>query len=608
MASVLGGRFPPALLERMYALEPHPQTLDDALNELQTGGFVFPEDGEWRFTHDLLQEVAYSGLLLRIRKILHESAARLGEELYADRLASESPFFAHHYWEAGLRAEALPHLWVAGRGATERYDLPAAERHLRRAAEAMEAHADVLGGTEERARFFETLGKVLLWRGDLDGADMWFGHLEREADAAERPAWRARALELRGRVAWHRGLLDEAEALFESGLAILPPSEEGLAADLHNALGVVDYYRGRPDEAFAHHEEALRLREGLDDRLGMAKSHSNIGNLLLHFRLDFDGAEKRYRRALELAEEVGDRQQILAVVHNLGGLAFDRGVWAEALDWYGRAERLQEEVGWSHLQWVTILQQARCEVGLGRIGDAISRLEAARREGDAVLEPVNRVNVRLYFFDAWLCARADDRAEEALAEARRLVEELEVKELFDSLRVREGRLEVARGAWDAAARVFAEAEEAARRSENLELERLAAAHRARAEARARREKGSPGWLDDSAAQTPVRDPAEPYTYTDALIAYLLADADAARAPSDAVAERLSDVADRAAGLGSPALEQAALASLAKVHIARGDELAAREALDRTARATLILADGLPAELRSDFLAHPRVAL
>ena len=99
----------------------------------------------------------------------------------------------------------------------------------------------------------------------------------------------------------------------------------------------------------------------------------------------------------------------------------------------------------SLLSLLTSLHQARSEIGLGHVGDAIGRLEACRREGDAVLEPVDRVHIRLQLFDAWLCARADDRAAEALAEARRLVDELEVAELVDEVRVREGRLEVARG-------------------------------------------------------------------------------------------------------------------------------------------------------------------
>jgi adenylate cyclase len=560
MASVLGTRFPLKLLERMYGLESHPTRFDQAVAALESGGFLLHLDGERSFAHDLLQEVAYSGLLMRIRKVLHESAARLGEELFGDQLEAEAPFLAHHWWEAGMRAEALPHLWIAGRAASARYDLIAAERYLRRAGDTLETHP--FDDAEERARFSETLGKVLLWRGDLDQADLWFERLEREGLEAGRAAWRARALDLRGRVAWHHGRLDDAKALFEAGLAAAPPVEPSLAADLHNALGIVHYYRSRPDDAFAHHEEALRLRERLDDRLGLAKSHSNIGNLLLRFRGDHAGAEARYLKALELAEEVGDRQMAVSALHNLGGVAIERGAWAEALERYRQVEALHEEIGWSHLQWVTCLDEARCEIGLGRIGDAITRLGACMRDGDPILEPVNRVNVRLYFFDAWLAQREVERARTALADAQRLVTELEVSELLDEVRLREGRLAAAEERWAEAARIFGDAEAAARQLGNRDLEALAGAHQRRAEARA-------GAIPAKATAGPdsvsVGSPQfEHATATELLVAYLEADAESVTGASEATARRLAGLAERAAQLGWPALEAAAIERLTQI--------------------------------------------
>ncbi|HKY59567.1 MAG TPA: adenylate/guanylate cyclase domain-containing protein, partial [Gemmatimonadota bacterium] len=182
MAAVLGTRFSAALLRRMYALEPEPVEFDRGLRDLEDGGFLVPEDEErsaWAFRHALSQEVAYGGLLLRVRKVLHESAARLGEEVFAEGLESEAPFFAHHYWEAGLSRDAAPHLWIAGRAAAEAYELPAAEVFLGRLAEAGTESGDeeslVLPTADDRARFLEMYGNVLLHRGRLDDADVRFG-------------------------------------------------------------------------------------------------------------------------------------------------------------------------------------------------------------------------------------------------------------------------------------------------------------------------------------------------------------------------------------------------------------------------------------------------
>src|SRR5688572_12067962 len=256
MAAVLGTQFSAPLLRRMYALEPERVQFDAALRVLENGGFLVAEDGErnaWGFRHALSQEVAYGGLLIRVRKVLHESAARLGEEVFAERLESEAPFFAHHYWEAGLAGDAAPHLWIAGRAAAEAYELPAAEVFLGRLAEAGVEETQALLTVDDRARFLGMYGNVLLHRGRLDDADVQFGELEREGERSGRGEWVARGLDYRGRTAWYRGELDVAEGLFERGLTGLPAGQNQIEADLHNDLGIVYYYRGRPDDAFAQH-------------------------------------------------------------------------------------------------------------------------------------------------------------------------------------------------------------------------------------------------------------------------------------------------------------------------------------------------------------------
>ncbi|HJU87119.1 MAG TPA: adenylate/guanylate cyclase domain-containing protein, partial [Gemmatimonadota bacterium] len=487
MAAVLGTRFSAPLLRRMYALEPDRVEFDAGLRGLEGGGFLVPEDEErraWGFRHALSQEVAYGGLLMRVRKVLHESAARLGEEIFADRLESEAPFFAHHYWEAGLSRDAAPHLWIAGRAAAEAYELAAAESFLGRLAEAGAesevAETEALLTVEDRARFLEIYGNVLLHRGRLDEADVRFGELEREGEGAGRGEWVARGLEYRGRTAWYRGALDVAEDLFERGLERLPPGQDKIEADLHNDLGIVYYYRGRPEDAFAQHKAALDLRKRLGDRLGMAKSHTNIGNLLADFRDDLEGAEEQYRLGLQMAEAVGDRQMQYSGLFNLATILTDRGEWAHAIEKFRQGERLLEEIGWGHARYQNILRQAEIEIALGRLDAALRHLQACLSRGDAVLEPVNRVNTRASLFDAYLRACDDESAEVSIGDARRLVDELHVEEALEGVLLREGRWQAAQGHWlDAAAR-FERAAQVARSQNHASVADLADAHRARA--------------------------------------------------------------------------------------------------------------------------------
>jgi predicted ATPase len=597
MAAVLGTRFSARLLRRMYGLEARVTDFDGALRSLE-GGFLVREDPEgrdWAFLHALTQEVAYGGLLLGVRKILHESAARLGEEVFADRLAAEAPFFAHHYWQAGLSQEAAPHLWIAGRAAAEAYELAAAEEFLGRLAQAgAEDGLGILGG-EDRARFLEMYGNVLLHRGRLEEADDRFHQLEHEGERVGRAEWSARGLEYLGRTAWYRGELDLAQELFERGLSRLPPDQHRIEADLHNDLGIVYYYRGRPEDAFAQHSAALELRDRIGDRLGMAKSYSNIGNLLADFRDDLEGAERHYRLGLEMAEAIGDRQMQYSTLFNLATIMQDRGEWNEAVAIYRQGERLLEEIGWGHARYQNLQRQAESEIALGRIDRALRHLQECLSLGDTILEPANRVNTRTFLFDAYLRACADELAEVAIADARRLVDELRVDEVLETVQLREGRWLAARGRWADAAVAFGEAAAQARSQNHGSFAALAEAHQARARVRA----GEPDSTLPSGEQ-----PGQPLR---AVIDYLRADAAAELAPTPAAAAGLERVADEAARLGDFALERAAAERLAEVWVACGDEAGHAAALERAARAMAVIEQGLPKDLAEEFVAHPRNA-
>jgi tetratricopeptide (TPR) repeat protein len=531
-----------------------------------------------------------------VRKILHESAARLGEEVFAERLAVEAPFFAHHYWQAGLPQEAAPHLWIAGRAAAEAYELAAAEEFLGRLAQAGAEDGQGLLGGEDRARFLEMYGNVLLHRGRLEEADVRFHELEHEGERAGRAEWSARGLEYLGRTAWYRGELDVAQELFERGLSRLPAGQHRIEADLHNDLGIVYYYRGRPEDAFAQHSAALELRERIDDKLGMAKSYSNIGNLLADFRDDFEGAERHYRLGLEMAEAIGDRQMQYSTLFNLATIMQDRGEWTDAVAIYRQGERLLEEIGWGHARYQNLQRQAESEIALGRIDRALRHLQECLSRGDTILEPANRVNTRTFLFDAYLRACADELAGAAIADARQMVDELRVEEALETVLLREGRWLAARGAWAEAAVAFGDAAAQARSQNHGSFAALAEAHQIRARVRA----------GNSGIEVPSGEPLGEAPLR-AMIGYLRADAAAELEPTPAVAAALERVADVAARLGDVGLERAAAERLAEVSRACGDEAAHAKALEQAARAMAAVEHGLPKDLAEEFAAHPRNA-
>ena len=594
MAAVLARGFRSAL-RRMYSLEAQRTDFDAALRQPRRRRLLVSRTRNEAVGHSARADPG--GVLWRpADRGAQDPArirARLGEEVFVDRLGAEAPFFAYTSGRRAWRGRPR-RTCVAGRAAAERTScLPA-----RSTSDVWPRPARWTGGPADRGgpgALPRDVRTVLLYRGRLEDADAQFGELEREGERASRAEWIARGLEYQGRTAWYRGELHVAEELFERGLSRLPPAEFRIEADLHNDLGIVYYYRGRPEDAFAQHTAALELRERIGDRLGMAKSYSNIGNLLADFRDDLEGAERYYRRGLGMPRRsaTGRCNTVRCSTgdDHAGSGRVDRGHRDLS---QGRAAAGRDRLG--HARYLNLQRQAESEIALGKIDRALRPLQECLSRGDFVLEPANRVNTRTFLFDAYLRACEDEFAGAAIADARRLVDELHVEEALETVLLREGRWLAARGSWAEAAVAFGEAADQARRQNHGSFAALADAHRFRARTRAgERDVEMPS--GEPRREPPLR----------AVIGYLNADAAAEREPTPEAAAALEFVADEAARLGDPGLERAAAERLAEVWRSCGDEAAHASALERAAHAMAAIEKELSKDLAEEFAAHPRNA-
>jgi class 3 adenylate cyclase/tetratricopeptide (TPR) repeat protein len=590
MGSVLGNTFSVELLARIYHLEQHPISFEDALQKLEGEGFfeIPVADRVGRFRHALMVEVAYGSILGGVRRVLHESAARLGEEHYAERLEAEAPFFAHHFWEAGLHPDAAPYLWNGGRAAAHKYELHTAERFLSRLSETLGEHPEVLPESASRADFMTTYGTVLRERGRFDDAERWFEQLQDLGTLEKQEEWIGKALFQRGSIALYRGQVDEARVFFEQGLA-RSPTDKRATADLHSGMGLVHHFHIQVDRALEEHRQALRLREQAEDRFGYAKSLMNIGNVLLRLENDPKGAREHYEPALVLARENGDRKMQCNLLLNLGTLDLELGEYVTALGRFADMQEVTEEIGFSQLRFLSLRNQAACHVRLGRIDAALQALKACLQEGDEILDADNRVAVRILLFEVCFCALDDTGAGEWLREARELAGQLKVTEHDDWIVLSEGRLAAARGEWEAAAAASSRAEELAQQQRDFDIETIAAAHQWRAKARAGLEvaENFPAELDSQPSKA-------------ALFHYLWGDGAAARGTLQQAAGTLTKAGDLALQVGDLSLALATFRRLAEVFRELGDEPGARAAASRAAEAMGSLRENLPEELLASF--------
>lgn len=310
----------------------------------------------FRFRHDLFQRYLYNGLSGLDRAMLHEEVGVTLEELHGDEAPAIAGELARHFEEGGLGERAARYLLMAGRQAAGLYAYEETATHLRRALELLDDEpgsptndrlrldALLLLGTAlqgvhgysvpevaetyERARDVATrlgatrdefaavwslslyhsqraeyeraveLGEVLLGLGEREGD-------ERLVLQAHHAIWFARfCLGEFQRVLEHTG----------AGVALYP-REAGEDASLqmggHDASVCTRlfaarslWYLGRPDDALAESEEALKVAAGLTrpDSVAHAFAHAAEASVL---RGDGERAAELAGRCREVASAAG---------------------------------------------------------------------------------------------------------------------------------------------------------------------------------------------------------------------------------------------------------------------------------------------------------------
>jgi predicted ATPase/class 3 adenylate cyclase len=373
-ASVIGLVFPQAALEELA-----PDTIRDRVSEhlasLARKQFVGPDspgdgDERFRFSHVLIRDAAYAGLLKRARATLHERFVGWADRVNRER-GRETEFVeilgyhleqAHRYLsELGplddhgreLAARAAQRLASAGERAFGRGDMMAAANLLGRAA-ALFPERDL-----RRLELLPDLGEALVESGDFESAEAWLA----EAATLAR---------------------ETADARLEA----------------HSSLGhlLLRRYAGEANwgaRVIEAAEQAITVFAAADDHAGLAKAYRLL--CLAHGTAcqfaDFLAADERY---LYHAEAAGDRRlQTHAVVATAIASTFGPTTVQDAI---GRCEavmtltessRRSAGIVTAHLALLHAMQgdfdrgRTLCAQARGILEDAGARMMAYARSIDA---------------------------------------------------------------------------------------------------------------------------------------------------------------------------------------------------------------------------------
>lgn len=407
MASVLGSEFE---RDTLAALLGNASSERYVIDLLRRG--ILVEKGEsdsLGFRHALIQEAAYSTILIRTRRDLHQRVA----DFLIDNHPAAVQDIARHLIESDAEA-AFPYLIEAGLQATRSMALADAIRQLTKALANRPAKADP--DLVERAH--AGLGEAYSLVPDLSQAAAAYQQLYEYGEQLERPSARVAALNNLGYATASLGMdLEGASAYLEDArrLAEETGDELGLAQYHMNACFVASM-AGQLGKAVAHDEATVELGEknGADSIRLAGLTRRAINYMAL---LDFERGVPAFESALQAAEEANMEEAVAilrmaATTHHLA-----RGDFRAAVD---EAEGQQATLVRYSSFYSGINQRniGAWKCALGQLEDALSHMVETRRLADRLGQPfvagAASAGMALAYATLGLSDPIDDLREDAL--------------------------------------------------------------------------------------------------------------------------------------------------------------------------------------------------
>jgi class 3 adenylate cyclase/tetratricopeptide (TPR) repeat protein len=370
-AAVLGREFDLPLLGRVARTRVTPGSL---ANLIHLGLFEKSLGEEFRFSHPLIQETAYSSMLRRGRRALHARAAAAIEELAVEGSGAHHAVLARHHSAAGHPAEAITYHRLA----------------------AIDALRVVASGEA---------------RNQLDLAIAAAATLEESAVRRRLPELYLLRGRARGRLGdYVGGIADLRQSLEGAQVVADRPTEMGALNDLGWLLRAHNY-----EESINHHRQALSLAEELHDPATQVTALSRMSMIELN-RLRLDRGLELAERALVIARATPREELLgaaldclkLAALH-VGDLELLERTVAEIVEVQDRTGDLYL-LQWAHLESATV------PLAHGDVGKARDRITIATEINSRfVSDPV--AAAMLLEASSWI-DRAEGNADAAVATTR----------------------------------------------------------------------------------------------------------------------------------------------------------------------------------------------
>lgn len=148
-----------------------------------------------------------------------------------------------------------------------------------------------------------------------------------------------------GRIQLRTGDFQAALTSFTAALALADKQKNDEAkGTLFQGIGVCYRQLNKPDDALRYFQQALQIRQRLDDKRGIAVTLNVIAQLEDQSGKS-DAALAAYQQSLKIRREIGDKPGLGDTLLALGGFYQDRGRYDDALPMFKEALQVQRDLG-----------------------------------------------------------------------------------------------------------------------------------------------------------------------------------------------------------------------------------------------------------------------
>jgi len=432
LAATIGREFGLALLHAVASVEE--EILRQDLRRLVDAELLYQRgvgaQATYVFKHALIQEAAYTSLLRRTRQRYHQWIAEALETQFSEVAMVQPEVVAHHYTEAGLRAQALPYWQRAGQQARERLANLEAVQHLTTGLAVLQTLPDTPERTQHELLLQTTLAPALMaikgyGSPEVEAAysralalcrqvgetpqlfvtlmGLWQFYLVRAQHQTARelgerllslaqsvgdPALLVQAHRALGGAFQNLGELVPAQQHLAQGSALYDPQHHHSHAILNDPgvfclafEALVLWLLGHPEQALQRSQAALTLARELSHPPSLAAALF-IAALLHQVRRERQLVQERAEAAIALAHEQGMPHWVAygSIMH--GWALAMQGQWEEGIVQIQRGLVAQQATGAAIARpvFLTLLAEAyaaagQAEAGLGVLAEALALVD-----------------------------------------------------------------------------------------------------------------------------------------------------------------------------------------------------------------------------------------